>query len=171
MADATVIAGIVIPSTDPLFLAGVGLHIGVGLACVAAGAVAMLSRKRRGRHSTAGTVYYWSLAVLCGSATVLALVPWPEDSALLALALAAFGAAHLGRLGMRSRHAVRLHITGMGASYILLLTAFYVDNGPQLPVWKDLPPIAYWTVPAAVGLPVLVYALLRHPLARRGALT
>jgi len=27
----------------------------------------------------------------------------------------------------------------MGLSYILMLTAFYVDNGKKLPVWRDLP--------------------------------
>lgn len=65
---------------------------------------------------------------------------------------------------MRRRWAgfVRLHITGMGLSYILLLTAFYVDNGMNLPVWKDLPPIAYWTVPAMIGAPIMIWALLYH---------
>lgn len=166
MPDPTVIAGIVIPSTSPPFLAGVGIHVAAGLVGVGAGALAMLSRKGRGRHSTAGTVYYWSLAVLCGSAAVLAVVRWPEDALLLGLATTAFAAAHLGREAMRRRHAVRLHITGMGTSYIVMLTAFYVDNGKILPVWRDLSPVAYWLVPAAVGLPILVWALLRHPLAR-----
>ncbi|HSV02499.1 MAG TPA: hypothetical protein VLI41_04775 [Phenylobacterium sp.] len=166
MPDSTVIAGIVIPSTSPLFLAGVGVHVGAGLVCVAAGALAMLSRKRRGRHSTAGTVYFWGLAVLCASAAVLAVVRWPEDNVLLALVFIAFGAAYLGRQAMRSRHAVRLHITGMGASYIVMLTAFYVDNGKFLPLWRDLSPLAYWLVPAAIGLPIMGWALLRHPLVR-----
>jgi hypothetical protein len=61
---------------------------------------------------------------------------------------------------------VRLHITGMGGSYILLLTAFYVDNGKNLPLWKELPPITYWLVPGAVGLPIIADALLRHPMMR-----
>jgi hypothetical protein len=49
----------------------------------------------------------------------------------------------------------------------LLLTAFYVDNGKSLPLWRWLPPIAYWLLPAAVGVPLIVRAFLRHPLARR----
>jgi hypothetical protein len=64
---------------------------------------------------------------------------------------------------------VRLHLTGMGLSYVLLLTAFYVDNGHSLPLWKDLPSITYWLTPAALGIPLIVLALLRHPLARRSA--
>jgi hypothetical protein len=42
--DSSVILGIEIPSTDPIFIAViVGIHIPLGLACVGAGAVAMLS--------------------------------------------------------------------------------------------------------------------------------
>jgi hypothetical protein len=55
----------------------------------------------------------------------------------------------------------------MGASYVLLLIAFYVDNGHSLPLWKELPPIAYWLLPAAIGIPLIVRALLWHPLARQ----
>jgi hypothetical protein len=51
----------------------------------------------------------------------------------------------------------------MGTSYILLLTAFYVDNGRNLPLWRNLPPIAYWVLPAVVGILIIVRALLWHP--------
>jgi hypothetical protein len=54
----------------------------------------------------------------------------------------------------------------MGLSYILLLTAFYVDNGAHLPLWRELPSLAYWLVPAAVGLPLIAVTLRRHPLAQ-----
>ena len=76
--------------------------------------------------------------------------------------------ASLGRTARRRcwRAWVWLHITGMGLSYVLLLTAFYVDNGKNLPLWKELPPIAYWLGPGAVGLPIIAYALLRHPMVR-----
>ena len=51
----------------------------------------------------------------------------------------------------------------MGASYILMLTAFYVDNGKNLPLWKELPEIAFWLLPSAIGLPLIIHALFRHP--------
>ena len=51
-------------------------------------------------------------------------------------------------------------------SYVLLLTAFYVDNGKSLPLWRELPPIALWLIPAVVGIPLIGLALLRNPLAR-----
>jgi hypothetical protein len=46
----------------------------------------------------------------------------------------------------------------MGASYIALLTAFYVDNGPHLPFWNRLPTLAFWLLPAAVGVPLTAVA-------------
>ena len=50
----------------------------------------------------------------------------------------------------------------MAVWYILLLTAFYVDNGPQLPLWRSLPSLAFWLLPSLVGLPFLIWALRRH---------
>jgi hypothetical protein len=166
--DTTIVAGIEIPSTSPIFLTIVALHVLLGMACVVAGAIAMLSPKAAGRHPTFGTIYYWCLAVVFASASALAAVRWDEDYHLFTLGVLAFAAASLGRAARRRRwHAwVRLHITGMGLSYVLLLTAFYVDNGKSLPLWKELPPISYWLLPGAVGLPLIAHAVLRHPLAR-----
>jgi len=62
---------------------------------------------------------------------------------------------------------LRVHIGGMAISYILLLTAFYVDNGPNLPLWRSLPSLAYWLLPSLVGLPLMIWALRRHPLILR----
>lgn len=63
---------------------------------------------------------------------------------------------------------MRTHIAGMGTSYVLLLVAFYVDNGPNLPVWRALPHPTYWLIPTIVGAPLIIRALLSHPLVRRG---
>jgi hypothetical protein len=38
----------------------------------------------------------------------------------------------------------------MGGAYIALFTGFYVDDGPNLPVWDRLPDLADWTVPSLV---------------------
>jgi hypothetical protein len=88
-------------------------------------------------------------------------------------ALISFASAWLGRAALRQRwhNWARVHITGMGLSYILILIAFYVHNGKQLPLWKDLPHFMYWLLPLAVGTPLIVWALLRHPLARAPNLT
>jgi hypothetical protein len=168
-AATTIVAGIEIPSTNALFLTVVGVHVLLGLACVVTGAVAMLSQKRAGRHPRNGTIYFWCLAAVFLTAASLAAVRWAKDSHLFVLGALSFAAACLGREVRRRRwrHWVRLHITGMGTSYMLLLTAFYVDNGRTLPLWKELPPVAYWLLPAAIAIPLIVRALLWHPLARR----
>jgi hypothetical protein len=169
MADkATIIAGIVIPSDSPFFLTFVGLHVLVALACVITGVVAMLSNKRPGQHPMFGTIYYWCLSLVFASATVLSAMRWADDYHLFILGMLSFAAATVGRTARRRRwrNWARLHITGMGTSYILLLVAFYVDNGKNLPLWKELPPIAYWLIPIMLGVPLVVRALLRHPLAQ-----
>jgi hypothetical protein len=155
-----------------MFLTIVGFHVLVGFVCVVTGVIAMLSQKRPGRHPTLGTVYFWSLSAVFVSATILSAVRWAQNYHLFILGTLSFSAASLGRMASRQRWRswVRLHLTGMGLSYILLLTAFYVDNGHSLPIWKDLPSIAYWLTPGAVGIPLIVFALLRHPLARQPAL-
>ena len=103
------------------------------------------------------------------SASVLAALRWVEDSHLFILGTLSFAAATFGRMARRRRWRgwIKLHISGMGLLYILMLTAFYVDNGKNLPLWKELPPIAYWILPSAIGLPLIVQALLFHPLVAR----
>ena len=170
MSDGiTNIAGIEIPFADPAFLAVIGIHILLGLTCTVTGVVAMLSKKREGCHPRYGTIYYWCLTGVFLTATGLAAVRWAEDYHLFILGALSFAAAYLGRQARRRgwRNWARLHITGMGASYILLLTAFYVDNGKSLPLWKELPTVAYWLLPAAIAIPLIVRTLLWHPLARR----
>jgi hypothetical protein len=169
--ETTVVAGIEIPSTDPIFLAVIGIHIPLGLVCVIAGAVAMLSKKRRGRHPTFGKIYYWCLLALFASASFLSVMRWAENYHLFILGAASFAFAWFGRAANRQRwpNWVPLHITGMGASYILMLVAFYVDNGRQLPIWKDLPPFTYWLLPLVVGIPLIARAVILHPLVRMRA--
>lgn len=156
-------AGFDLPSDSPLFIGVLAIHVLLGLACVVVGIVAMLSAKRRGPHPTAGTLYYWSLAALFATASVLAAMRWAEDYHLFILGALSFGAASVGRIARRQvwRRWVDFHVSGMGLSYILMLTAFYVDNGKNLPVWRDLPYIAYWVVPGAAGVPIIVSALHR----------
>jgi hypothetical protein len=163
--QSTTVAGIEIPSTDPIFLGMVlGVHIPLGLACVILGIVAMSAQKRRGRHSSFGTAYFWCLVALCGSATLLAAMRWTENRHLFVLGAASFASAWLGRAALRGRWRrwVPLHISGMGFSYVIMLVAFYVDNGRQLPLWKDLPGFTYWLLPLALGTLLIAWGVWRH---------
>jgi|HubBroStandDraft_4_1064222.scaffolds.fasta_scaffold51823_3 hypothetical protein len=166
---ATTIAGFVIPSADPLFLAILAVHAPLGAACVATGAVVIVSRKGTRRHVGFGTAYFWCLLALLVTTTALALMRWTVDYFLFVFGAAAVAAALFGRTAMRRRWpgGSRLHIAGMGTSYVLLLVGFYVDNGHQLPVSERLPHYAYWLAPVVVGAPLIGWALIFHPLARR----
>jgi hypothetical protein len=67
------------------------------------------------------------------------VVRWAENYHLFFLGALSLTAASVARTALRRRwrNWVGLHITGMGSSYILMLTAFYVDNGKHLPLWKN----------------------------------
>jgi hypothetical protein len=149
---------------SPSFGGVLVVHIAAGLVCVITGAVALRSPKRRGRHPAAGEVYFWALAVVFATASVLAIMRWPQSGYLFFLGGAAFTAASVGYAARKRRwHGwLNVHILGMSVSYIVLLTAFYVDNGPKLPIWDRLPVIAFWIVPSVIGLPLVARALRRH---------
>jgi hypothetical protein len=99
----TDIAGIEIPSTNPVFLTVVGIHILLGLACVVTGAIAMVSQKRAGRHPRNGTAYFWCLAGVFLTMAGLAAVRWADDYHLLILGALSFAAAYFGREARRLR--------------------------------------------------------------------
>ena len=100
---------------------------------------------------------------------MLSVSRWTEDYDLFGLGTASFVAASVGRHARRQRwrNWARFHVAGMGMSYIFLITAFYVDNGKSLPLWRDLPQVTFWIFPSAVGLPIILYALRRHPIMRQ----
>jgi hypothetical protein len=164
-AGTTVVLGIPIPSTDPTFLAIVGVHILLGTGAVIAGAIAMLSSKGRGRHAQWGTLYFWLLLGVFATMGALSFLRWAENRHLFIVGTLSFLSAYGGRAAARHRWPQwpRLHLTGMGASYIFMLTAFYVDNGKNLPLWKELPELAFWVLPGAIGVPLIVFAALGHP--------
>jgi peptidoglycan/LPS O-acetylase OafA/YrhL len=77
---------------------------------------------------------------------------------MVAAGLAGFGwrARRRHRPGWPVRHAI-----GLGGSFAALLTGFYVDNGPQLPVWRSLPHLTYWLLPTVVAAVLIRRALRR----------
>jgi hypothetical protein len=158
------ILNITIPDSRPLFIGTVAVHVAAGITCVGAGALAATARKQPGRHPHAGTVYLYGLAVIWVTATILAVMRWRHDWHLFILGTLA---ASLGLFGFVMRRRGRpgwktWHGSAMGGSYVVLLTAFYVDNGPQIPLWKLLPHVTYWVLPSAVGIPIIVAALIHN---------
>jgi cytochrome c oxidase assembly factor CtaG len=157
------ILGLPIPDAGPIFLTTLLIHIACGLTAVVCGALAATARKQHGRHPRAGRVYLWTLGGVFTTATVMAAIRWREDAHLFAIAVIAFS---LSLYGYRTRRRRRPgwpvhHGIGMGGSYTALLTGFYVDNGPFLPLWDRLPQWAYWVLPTLVGAPLTWMALRR----------
>jgi len=109
------------------------VHVPAGAVAVASGAAAMLAGKGGRLHRRGGRIY---LAAIAGLAA--------------------------GGYTARRRTSPVVHLFAMGMSYVGLLTAFYVDNGPKLPLWSLLPQSAFWILPSLVALPLLVRSLLRH---------
>jgi hypothetical protein len=155
-----------IPADGVVFTGALACHIASGLTCVVTGALAASASKGAGRHTAAGRIYVWSLAVVFVSATVMALLRLAEDWHLLLIAVVAFSSGSLGYLACRRRWRgwLRIHLLGMSGSYIALLTGFYVDNGPNLPLWNRLPTVAFWLLPSLVGVPLVARAMARRRL-------
>jgi hypothetical protein len=162
MLAASRVLGTEVGSTAPVFLAFLALHVLGGLAAVVTGAVAALARKGSPRHVRAGRWYYRAITVVFATATILAAMRWRQDYRLFLIGAVAFAAATVGYQQRRRHHAGDTgHIAGMGISYAAMLTAFYVDNGPHLPLWDRLPTLAFWLLPSVIGAPVITRALIR----------
>ena len=154
-------------STAPVFLAFLAVHVLAGLTAMITGAIAALSRKGSPRHVRAGRWYYRAICTVLATATALAAMRWRQDYYLFLIGAVAFTAATIGYLHRRRhRPGDTPHIAGMGIAYIAMLTAFYVDNGPHLPLWDHLPAWAFWLLPTAIGAPIVARSIAR---ARRTA--
>lgn len=155
--------GLQVPLTSPFFLTFVAVHIAAGLTCVISGAVAALSPKKRGRHSTFGSIYFGGTGVLVATAVGMATMRWQEDYGLVLIGVVAYSLAAIG-VWARARHwpGNSAHILGMGGSYVAILTAFYVDNGKHLPIWDRLPTFAFWLLPSLIGVPLIWRALRKY---------
>ncbi|WP_327090358.1 hypothetical protein OIE66_06960 [Nonomuraea sp. NBC_01738] len=158
--DEIDVLGIPVPDAGPVFFIALAVHVAAGLTCVACGAVATLSRKGGHRHVRYARIYLWGLGVVWVSMAALSAIRWRENAHLFAIGTLALTAAVIGYLNRRRKP--YLHIIGMGSSYIALLTGFYIDNGAHLPLWNQLPAWAYWTLPSAIGLPLIVRAVGRR---------
>jgi hypothetical protein len=162
MVMAARIFGDQVGSTAPVFLAFLAVHVLAGLTAVITGALAALARKGSPRHIRAGRWYYRAVTVVFATAAVLAAMRWRQDYYLLIIGAAAFAAATIGRQHRRRhRPGDSGHIAGMGIAYVAMLTAFYVDNGPHLPLWDRLPPLSFWLLPSAIGAPIIARAIIR----------
>jgi uncharacterized membrane protein len=166
MQETTDLFGIPVPSTDRVFLGFVVVHILVSLVCAASGVVAMLSEKGKSRHIVYGKIYFVSMISAFVTVVILSTMRWAHNRHLLIIGTLAVVCTHLGYRSAKSKKSkwTRLHTTWMGLSYIFLMTGFYVDNGKNLPFWNQFSGTFFYVFPAAIGIPIIVYVLAKHPL-------
>lgn len=159
--NASRIFGDQVGSTAPLFLTFLALHVSAGLTAVVTGAVAALASKGSPRHIRAGHWFYRAITIVFATAAILALMRWRQDYYLFIIGAVAVTAATIGyQHRRRHRPGDTGHILGMGVGYTAMVTAFYVDNGPHLPVWDHLPTLAFWLLPSAIAAPLIARAVI-----------
>ncbi len=156
---------------DPLFWAFLAIHVAGGLTAVVSGVLAATARKQHGRHTRAGTTYYWAITVVFATAVAMTAMRPARDWYLALLGALTFLLATAGRHARRHPRSWPWrnhppghtpHIAAMGGSCTVLLTAFYVDNGKNLPLWDRLPAAAYWLLPAIVAAPLIGRSIHHH---------
>jgi hypothetical protein len=148
------------------------VHALAGLTTGVTGVLAFRAPKRRGRHHRWGKSYLWAYTVVFLTATILSVQHWPADAYLFVLATLGYGLA-LGGYAARcfrqepfvrrvvGKQWVIAHIVGVIGSYVVLWTAFYVDNAHLIPGLKQLPTLTFWVLPTVIALPFLVVSLSR----------
>ena len=148
------------------------VHALAGLTTGVTGVMAFHAPKRRGRHHQWGKSYLWAYTVVFLTATILSVQRMPADAYLLVLATLGYGLALSGYAARRFRQKpivkrmvgkqwVVVHIIGVIGSYVILWTAFYVDNAHLIPGLKQLPTLTFWVLPTLIALPFLVVSISR----------
>ncbi|HEU5379595.1 MAG TPA: hypothetical protein VFV38_29585 [Ktedonobacteraceae bacterium] len=148
------------------------VHALAGLTTGITGVLAFRAPKRRGRHHRWGRAYLWAYTMVFLTAIILSVQHWPADAYLFVLATIGYGLA-LGDYGARRfRHEswlkrvqgsqwVVAHIVGVIGSYVVLWTAFYVDNAHLIPGLTRLPTLTFWVLPGLISLPFLALSISR----------
>ena len=142
----------------------IAVHVLNGLVAVSAGLVAMRSTKGSVVHRRAGLAYLGALLIISATATSLVHEDFTQRWPLAALGLLAVLLAGIGYTARlrQTRGWKSWHIGGMAGSYMAMLSAFYVDNGPRLPLWRLLPSTLLLLLPWVVGIPITWRAVRHH---------
>lgn len=141
------------------------MHVASGVAALALGPLALLAARRRQRSYTGlRDTYYWTVLVVCITATVVSVLAWARLWWLVPIAAVSYGLVLAGYLGSRHHWPLWVRAHGWGGSYIALVTALLVVSARG--VSGALEAIA-WILPAAIGTPLIVRAHT-SPHERRG---
>jgi hypothetical protein len=163
---------IIIDGLPLTFFLPLVVHALAGLTTAITGVVAFSVQKGPAHHHRWGTRYLWAYTVVFLTATILSVQHWPADAYLFGLAVLGFSFALGGYSARRFRQTpwlhrllgewwVIAHLVGMIGSYVVLWTAFYVDNAHLFPGLNQLPTLTFWVAPTLIALPFLVLSTRR----------
>jgi hypothetical protein len=148
------------------------VHALAGLTTGITGVVTFSVPKGPARHHRWGKRYLWAYTVVFLTATTLSVQHWPADAYLFGLALLGYSFALGGYSARRFRQVswlrqllgewwVIAHLSGMIGSYVVLWTAFYVDNAHLFPGVNRLPTLTFWVAPTLIAVPFLIRSIRR----------
>ncbi len=132
------------------------IHILAGILGLVIGPVAMYAKKSKGLHTRSGKIYFYLMAAVCVSATVLSIMHWSTSWWFLIVAVFSFSFALRGYLATFNKYEgwLKKHISGMLGSYIAMSTALLVVNSSNLPT--HIPGVVYWVLPTIIGTPFII---------------
>jgi hypothetical protein len=154
------------------FFLPLAVHALAALTTGVTGVITFSRPKRSVRHPKWGGRYLWAYTVVFLTAIILSVQHFPTDAYLIVLATIGYSFA-LGGYGARrfrqkpmmrrvlGKQWISAHIVGMIGSYVVLWTAFYVDNARLFPGLKELPTLTFWVLPTVIALPFLMVSLSR----------
>ena len=148
------------------------VHALAGLTTGVTGVVTFSVPKGPARHHRWGKRYLWAYTVVFLTATLLSVQRWHADAYLFFLAVLGYSFALGGYSARRFRQTpwlhhvlgeywVIAHLVGMIGSYVVLWTAFFVDNAHLFPGLNRLPTLTFWVVPTLIAVPFLVRSIAR----------
>lgn len=148
------------------------VHALAALTTGVTGVITFSRPKRSARHPRWGRHYLWAYTVVFLTAIILSIQHLPTDMYLIVLATLGYGLALAGYGARRFRQQPMMrrvlgnqwivaHIVGMIGSYVVLWTAFYVDNAHLFPGLKELPILTFWVLRTVIALPFLVLSISR----------
>src|SRR6266568_1271890 len=95
-------------------------HIGLGIAGLILGPIAMTTKKLHGLHTRVGEAYHWVMLGMCLSASALAILDWNRLWWFLLIAVGSYAFAFAGYVAAKYRWKgwLRTHLAGQGGSSI-----------------------------------------------------
>ncbi|MFK2824767.1 DUF2306 domain-containing protein [Bacillus sp. B190/17] len=134
------------------------IHIATGVICLLTGLFSGFSKKKKGKHTLFGQIYFWSYSLVFLSAVIMAILHWEESAYLFYIALFSFSLALLGYFSVKKKwkNWLSTHIGGMLGSYIGIVTATLVVNSHRVPLLNEVPILIVWLMPTIIGTPIII---------------